>query len=85
MQILRKSLQPEGKPETAHCSSYTTYYLKEGETNVCGKVCPSEVHLTLHMRVHSGDKPYVCKFSGKAFSQKGNLRRHIILHIPHTT
>ena len=85
MQILSKSLQPERKSEEAHCSSYTTYYLTEGESNVCRKVCPLEAPLTLHMHIHTRDKPYVCKFCGKAFSQKENLSEHIILHIPHTT
>ena len=32
------------------------------------------------MRVHSGEKPYVCKHCSRAFSDKSNLKRHLKTH-----
>lgn len=44
--------------------------------------CPStfhqKTHLAIHMRAHTGVKPFLCKFEGcgQRFSQAGNLRTH---------
>ena len=41
---------------------------------LCGKVVPNNANMIVHMRTHSGEKPY------KRFSLKGTLNRHMMNH-----
>ncbi|KAI1941233.1 DNA-binding transcription factor [Ophidiomyces ophidiicola] len=44
----------------------------------CRKSFYQKTHLDIHMRAHTGDKPFICKEAGcgQRFSQLGNLKTH---------
>ncbi|XP_013793343.2 zinc finger protein 367-like, partial [Limulus polyphemus] len=50
--------------------------------HVCNRVFPRGKSLQAHLRTHTGERPYICKFlkCGKAFAQSGQLKTHQRLH-----
>lgn len=45
--------------------------------NVCGKGFNRSGYLKSHMRIHAGEKAFVCEFCGRKFSQNSCRRRHL--------
>ncbi|XP_041077436.1 zinc finger protein ZFPM1-like isoform X2 [Polyodon spathula] len=46
----------------------------------CSKSCPSTSSLEIHMRTHSGERPFVCLICLSAFTTKANCERHLKVH-----
>lgn len=46
----------------------------------CSKFFPSKAHVSIHMRVHTGEKPFKCDFCPERFIQNNALQRHVVVH-----
>jgi len=65
--------------------SYHTYKKETKENtvkkcNLCEYTAKSAAILKIHMRSHTGGKPFICKICNSSFSQIGNFRRHCRIH-----
>ncbi|KAJ8025400.1 hypothetical protein HOLleu_32946 [Holothuria leucospilota] len=77
-----------------HLRNHLVFHNKKGlkqgtkknyECSYCGKKCNYASALKVHIRTHTGQKPFVCSFCNQSFIQSINLTRHVLsYHDPDT-
>ncbi|XP_076849742.1 zinc finger protein ZFPM1 isoform X2 [Brachyhypopomus gauderio] len=65
---------PQDKPKDAYPNERVCPFPQ------CNKSCPSASSLEIHMRTHSGERPFVCLICLSAFTTKANCERHLKVH-----
>uniref|UniRef100_A0A3B4V6E8 PR domain zinc finger protein 12 n=1 Tax=Seriola dumerili TaxID=41447 RepID=A0A3B4V6E8_SERDU len=68
----------EQKNNEAFVGDY--FYLGRMRCVICHRGFNSRSNLRSHMRIHTLDKPFVCRFCNRRFSQSSTLRNHVRLH-----
>lgn len=75
----RTKSKPPNVTSFEHKSSSDDAFFKH-KCRFCGKVFGSDSALQIHLRSHTGERPYKCNICGNRFSTRGNLKVHFQRH-----
>ncbi|XP_046801391.1 zinc finger protein 236 [Lucilia cuprina] len=76
--------------QTAHqftnhirCHNYASGHTENFTCRICSKVLSSASSLDRHVLVHTGERPFNCKYCHLTFTTNGNMHRHMRTHKQH--
>ena len=48
--------------------------------DICNYVSKHRANLKKHIRIHTGEKPFICHICGRGFAQQEGCKKHILTH-----